>query len=275
MQSAIFEGQVEHRRMAPVRHAFRYPLYMLLLDLAELDEVFRGRWLWSVQRTAVARFRRQDHLGDPDEPLATSVRRCVEQATGRRPEGPIRLLTHLRYFGYCFNPVSFYYCYDRHGEAVQAIVAEVNNTPWGERHIYVLEDNPHSTGAPGGSDCWQQEFTPRKAMHVSPFMPMEVDNRWRFTVTGTRLLVHMEIARDAEKLFDATLSLARREISGRSLARVLCLYPLMTVKVIVAIHWQALLLWLKGAPVYQHVPATSAIPVNSGIPENRSCTPSH
>lgn len=266
MQSAIFAGQVKHRRTAPVPHAFRYSLYMLLLDLDELDEVFRGRWLWSVHRTAIARFRRQDHLGDPDELLDTSVRNCVQQATGRRPEGPIRLLTHLSYFGYCFNPVSFYYCYESNGAEVQNIVAEVNNTPWGERHVYVLEGDRDYSGDSGGSDCWQREFTPTKAMHVSPFMPMDVDNRWRFTMSGGRLLVHMEIARNAEKIFDATLSLARREITGGSLARVLFLYPLMTVKVIVAIHWQALLLWLKGAPVYPHPPAK---------PEKHACTPSH
>jgi DUF1365 family protein len=275
MQSAIFEGQVKHRRMAPVLHAFRYPLYMLWLDLAELEDVFRGRWLWSVRRSAVARFRRQDHLGDPNESLDTSVRCCVQEATGRRPEGPIRLLTHLSYFGYCFNPVSFFYCYDKQGEAVQTIVAEVNNTPWGERHLYVLDGNEPSLVDESDGNFWQQEFAPKKAMHVSPFMPMNVDNRWRFTMTSRQLLVHMETSRDAEKIFDATLSLARKEITGRSLARVLVLYPLMTVKVIVAIHWQALLLWIKGAPVYQHTPTKSGVSNKSDILENRSCTPSH
>jgi hypothetical protein len=275
MQSAIFEGQVKHRRMAPVQHAFRYPLYMLLLDLSELDDVFRGRWLWSVRRSALARFRRQDHFGDPNEPLDASVRHCVQEATGQRPEGPIRLLTHPSYFGYCFNPVSFFFCYDKQGETVQTIVAEVNNTPWGERHLYVLDGSATAIVNIGRSDSWQQEFTPTKAMHVSPFMPMNVDNRWRFTQSGRNLLVYMEIRRDGEQIFDASLSLTRQEITGRSLARVLLLYPLMTIKVIFAIHWQALRLWLKGAPVYQHTPTNSNIPNPSGIPESRSCTPSH
>lgn len=300
MHSAIFEGQVKHRRTVPVLHAFRFRLYMLWLDLAELEEVFRGRWLWSVRRLAVARFRREDHFGDPEVPLDTSVRNCVQQATGRRPEGPIRLLTHLSYFGYCFNPVSFFYCLDRQGETVQTVVAEVTNTPWGERHLYVLDDGDDDGADEDGADDndgdddgshdnggdeseaderantgWQQEFAPKKVMHVSPFMPMDVDNRWRFTIAGEKLLVHMDIARDAEKIFDATLSLTRRDITGRSLARVLVLYPLMTVKVIVAIHWQALRLWLKGAPVYEHAPTTSSRPDETDIPENHSCTPSH
>ena len=244
-------------------HVFRYPLFMLFLDLSELEDVFRGRWLWSVKRWAVARFRREDHFGDPDEPLDVSVRRLVETETGRRPAGPIRVLTHLSYFGYCFNPVSFFYCYDERGEAIQSILAEVNNTPWGERHVYVLE----------GDDCarLQQEFEPKKVMHVSPFMAMNVDYRWRFTNTDRRLIVYMETSSDNEKIFDATLSLERREITGLSLARALLRHPLMTVRVITAIHWQAFLLWLKGATVYTHRAKQT---LDQNQPEgNHSCKP--
>jgi DUF1365 family protein len=147
-----------------VRHAFGYGLFMAYLDLAELDEVFAGRWLWSTSRPALARFRRGDHLGDGGAPLDAAVRSLVEGETGERPAGPIRLLTQLAYLGYCFNPVSFYYCFDAAGERVVTIVAEVNNTPWGERHCYVLD-------ARGGAGL---AFAPRKALHVSPFMPMDV-----------------------------------------------------------------------------------------------------
>lgn len=250
MHSAIFEGRLKHRRASPVRHVFRYRLFMVYLDLAELDDVFRGRWLWSVRRKALARFRRADHFGDPQESLETSVRRRVQAETGRPADGPVRLLTHLSYFGYCFNPVSFYYCFDKEDRVVEAIVAEVNNTPWGERHLYVLADQ----GTPGRSG--NREFTTKKFMHVSPFMAMDVDYRWRFNTPDTRLFVHMETARGADRIFDATLTLTRTEISGRSLARVLASQPFMTLKVIVAIHWQALLLWVKGAPVHRHEPKT-------------------
>jgi len=262
MQSAIYEGQVEHRRRAPVRHAFRYPLFMLLLDLSELDAVFRGRWLWSARRPALARFRREDHFGDPREPLDASVRRLVEAATGRRPDGPVRLLTHPSYFGYCFNPVSFFYCYDAAGEVVRTVIAEVANTPWGERHLYVLD------AGEGSALARRQEFAPKKLLHVSPFMPMDVDYRWRFTLTDRRLLVHMQTASAGERIFDATLSLRRREITARSLASVLLRYPPMTLRVILGIHWQALLIWLKGAPVYPHTP------IETRFQESRSCTPS-
>ena len=246
MNSAIFEGRVNHNRVAPVKHGFRYRLFMMYLDLDELDEVFKGRWFWSAKRRALARFRREDHYGDPDEPLDVSVRRRVQEETGRKPEGPIRLLTHLSYFGYCFNPVSFYYCYDKEDRFVEAIVAEVNNTPWGERHLYVLGEHANVGSGP------VKEYRPKKVMHVSPFMEMDVDYRWRFGTTPERLLVHMETACRDGKIFNATLSLGRREITGRSLARVLATYPFMTLKVITMIHWQALRLWLKGTPVYTH-----------------------
>jgi DUF1365 family protein len=232
--------------MRPVPHHFSYRLFMMYLDLDELPEVFRGRWFWSVRRPALARFRREDHFGDPGQPLDESVRDLVERQTGCAPEGPVRMLTHLRYFGHVFNPVSFYYCFDRNDQFVETIVAEVNNTPWGERHCYVL---PQSMNRGTGSHA---RYHPDKVFHVSPFMEMDVDYDWRFNQPGERLTVHMENARHGEKVFDATLNLERREISAGSLARVLVLFPMVTVKVVVGIYWQALRLWLKSVPVHDH-----------------------
>ncbi|MBP8912193.1 MAG: DUF1365 domain-containing protein, partial [Phycisphaerae bacterium] len=138
MHSAIYEGTVRHRRFAPVRNEFVYRLFMMYLDLGELDEVFRGHWLWSTRRLNLACLRRKDHLGDPTISIDEAVRLLVAERTGVRPNGPIRLLTHLRYFGHCFNPVSFFYCYDSNDQRVETIVAEITNTPWHERHCYVL-----------------------------------------------------------------------------------------------------------------------------------------
>ncbi len=140
MDSAIFAGQVRHRRIQPTGHEFVYRLFMMYLDLSELDTVFRHRWLWSTRRSALARFRRENHLGDATVPLDQAVRDLVEGETGSRPQGPVRLLTNLSYFGYCFNPVSFYYCFDAADQQLETIVAEVNNTPWGERFCYVLSE---------------------------------------------------------------------------------------------------------------------------------------
>lgn len=219
---------------------------MMYLDLAELPEVFRGRWLWSARRAALAWFSRRDHLGDPECSLDQCIRSLVESRTGARPDGPIRLLTQLRYFGYCFNPVSFYYCFDRNGTRVECIVAEVNNTPWGERHCYVLPASRARRVGPASNHRLVKEF------HVSPFLPMDMEYHWRFVDPGRDLRVHMENHRGGEQVFDATLTLRRREIGGASLARVLLRYPFATLAVITRIHWQALKLWLKGADFHPH-----------------------
>lgn len=250
MRSALYVGTVRHRRFTPVPHAFQYRMFQLCLDLSELDEVFARRWLWSARRPALAWFRRADHLGDPTEPLDTAVRDLVAAAGAPRPAGPIHLLTHLRYFGYCMNPVSFYYCFDRTGATVESIVAEVHNTPWGERHCYVLHDR--GTSGDDGAAGRTQRFELRKDFHVSPFMPMDLDYTWQFSEPDDRLAVHMVTRQAGEPLFDATLALRRRPITAASLAGVLVAYPFMTLKVIVAIYWQALRLWWKGAPFHAH-----------------------
>ena len=219
---------------------------MMYLDLDELPQLFRHRWFWSSSRPALARFRRQDHLGPADRSLDESVRDLVESETGERPAGPIRLLTNLSYFGYCFNPVSFYYCFGRDDDSVEYMVAEVNNTPWGERDTYVLSCRETS----GDASCWH--FRPRKKMHVSPFMPMDVDYDWALTAPGARVSVYMANSKGGERIFDAAMQMARVEISSRTLAGVLLRFPLMTLKVITAIYWEALRLWLKRCPIHVH-----------------------
>lgn len=244
MQSGIYEGRVWHRRFGPLLHAFRYPLYLLYLDLAELEQVFGGRWLWSTKRFAVARFRRADHLGDPHQSLPDAVRDLVESRTGQRPAGPIRLLTQLRHWGLVMNPVSFYYCFDAAGESVAFIVAEVTNTPWGERHCYVL---PFDTARNGVLRCQQP-----KEFHVSPFMAMQQTYCWRVGTPGRHLSVALESFENGNRLFKAMLVLRRQEISGFQLARILCRYPFITARVWAGIYWQALWLWFKKCPSFPH-----------------------
>ena len=221
-------------------------MYMLYLDLAEVDSVFCGRWLWSAGRTNLCEFRRSDYLGDPALPLDAAVRARIHEVCGRAPGGPIRVLTHLRTCGHCFNPVSFYYCYADDGVTLDTIVAEITNTPWKERHSYVL---PVATAERHGA-ALRWDF--RKCFHVSPFMSMQRDYAWRFTAPDEALRVHMDVLDGQAREFDATLVLQRRPLNGVNLARALLRFPGVTLRIVAAIHWQALRLWLKRNPIYAH-----------------------
>jgi DUF1365 family protein len=249
VKSCLYVGQVRHRRYAPRHHAFRYRVHMCLLDLDELPGLFDRFWLYSARRPALAWFRRADYHGDASVALGSAIRDTVARSTGIRPTGPVRLLTHLRCFGYCFNPVSFYYVFDATDTRVTHVVAEITNTPWNERHSYVL---PTDAAAAPGRHAWHWQFA--KAFHVSPFLPMDMQYDWRCSAPGSTLLVHMENWRDGERDFDATLMLVRRPITQRSLLLALLAVPPMTLKVIVLIYWQALRLALKRIPFHPHPP---------------------
>lgn len=245
--SAIYHGWVRHRRFTPFNHEFRYRLFMLYLDLDELDSVFEGRWLWSIGRRNLAWWRREDYMGPTDVPLRAALERKLEEAGAPAPEGPIRMLTHVRTFGVCFNPVTFYYVFSKDGRTLETVAAEITNTPWKERHTYVL--SPHDNH--GRAGVKRHRF--KKEFHVSPFIDMGVDYEWIFTVPEDVLTVHMnDHDRAGKPLFDATMILQRQPIGPAQLARALMSYPLLTVRIPIAIYWQALLLKLRGAPVFDH-----------------------
>ncbi len=243
MTSAIYKGWVRHRRFAPNEHRFSYRVFMLYLRLDELPHKFDRVPGWSARGPALARFRREDFHGPADIPLDTAIRNRVEKETGRRPRGPIYLLANLRYFGYIINPLACYYCYSQDGQHLEYIVAEVNNTPWDERHSYVLRANEDQR--------WlRTQF--RKDFHVSPFHPMDMTYHWHSNMPGEKLCLHLANHQDQEKVFDASLSLQRQPMTRGALLATLALYPVMTLKVAAAIYWQALRLWLKGTPIHPH-----------------------
>ncbi len=262
--SAVYEGTIRHRRFEPVEHSFRYRFFLMYLDLGELPEVLDPFPLFSARRAAPARFRRADFMGDPARPLDECAREIVAAATGTRPAGPVRLLTGLRYLGHSFNPVSLYYCFGEDGERVDAVVADVQNIPWGERHPYVL-----ARGERRGTVLGEEL---EKSFHVSPLMGMDQTYSFRASEPGETIAVHIEsrprrretanevdnrrLSRsrrdDAPKTFDATLNLRRRELSRRTLAGLLARYPAMSLQVVAKIYAQSLRLKLKGAKYHPH-----------------------
>jgi DUF1365 family protein len=230
--SAIYDGHVRHRRFADGEHEFSYGIALAYVDLDELPALLGGRLVRS--SPGLVRFRRDDYLRG-ESSLTDSVRGLVEQRTGHRPRGPIRMLTQLRSFGHCFNPVSFYYCFD--DGRLDTLIAEVTNTPWGERHAYVID------GGRGAMD---------KSLHVSPFMGMDHRYEVRATAPARTLSVHIESHTGGERAFDATLALHRRELTPRSLAEVTLRYPAAAARVLALIYGQAVRLKLKGATYHPH-----------------------
>lgn len=276
LQSCLYQGEVWHRRRGAVEHRFRYRLWMAYLDLEELPELVGQGRLLSDRKFSSAAFLRGDHVGDSAEPLAETVRNLVEQETGRRPAGPIRLLTLLRQWGYYFSPLNLFYCFDAAGTGVESVVAEVSNTPWRERHCYVLwegnrqpgptparaAEEAGSAGSHAGnggvvasaadSGVSVAAYVHPKAFHVSPFMGMEAEYRWQLSVPGPRLNVSIASVVQGEELFQAGMSLRAHPLDRQNLRRMMLANPAMSATVMAAIYFQAARLWIKRAPFFPH-----------------------
>ncbi len=265
IRSAIYTGNIRHRRFIPNAHTFNYPLFMLYIDLDELTQLFSSKWFCSLERFNLVSFMREDYFA-PEEPdlKQAVITRVTEDFTSKGHNPPdithVRVLMHARYLNIVFNPVVFYYCFDDQ-ENLLSVLAEITNTPWAERHDYVLpidETRVDMGYRNGGNDTHIFSFA--KKFHVSPFNPMNMDYRWAFGVPKENLVVHMENTMKAisgdgndlvEKHFDATLNLEKKSFE-EELSKTLIQYPIITVKVILGIYWQAFRLWVKRNPFYDH-----------------------
>lgn len=260
--SAIFVGKIGHSRFAPKRRSFSYPVYMTYLDLSELESgggsgLFGGSRLFSTRHWAPLQFRRQDFYGDSFRPLSAEIRDLVERETGTRPNGPIRLLANLRTFGYQFNPIAVYYCFDASGERLSHVVADVTNIPYRESHAYVF------SALAGGHEV---DGTAEKQMHVSPFLEMDYTYRLRTGVPTDELGLLVSNSRDGAVEFSAALRLRRRPASAGQLRRTVMRFPAIAISVTAKIFWQALKMKLQGYRWYGHQARRSVDPVADDAP---------
>ena len=236
---ALYAGVLHHRRRGEISHRFSMRTFMPLLDVDRIPELMRRSWTTSVNRWNWASFDDRDHLGDPRVPLRARVEASADDAGLKLADAHrIFLLTHLRYLGYCFNPVSFYYVCQADG-AIAHVLAEVHNT-FGGTHLYWL--------TPTADGSVLRAHAP-KAFYVSPFLPVDLDYAFAITAPDDTLLVRIEASRAGAVVFDATLSLRRVPWTGRTMLAQLLRMPAATLAVTLGIHWQALRLWWKGASV--------------------------
>lgn len=243
-ESALYEGTLRHVRLDETRHEFTYRVLMAWLALEELPDALDAHPLWSARRWAPVRFDRRDFHGDPDVPLDEAVRDTVEATMGRRPTGPIRLLAHLRTWGWAFNPIAFYVVLDAVTAEIDVLVAEVTNTPWHERHAYVI---------PVGAPALEEPVRFAKELHVSPFLDLDLDHSLSFSEPGAEhLAITMDDWRGDDEVFAATLDLQRLPLDRPTMGRALRRHPLPAQRVSGGIYLEALKLWWKHAPFRHH-----------------------
>jgi len=246
LKNYIYNGVIRHRRYTPFEHFFSYPLFMVYVDISKVSKILETSLIWNVNKPALISFYRKDYHGEPTKPLDKAVRDTIYKKTGKRINGPIRILTHLRYFGFCFNPVSFYYCFNTSDSKLEMIMAEVTNTPWNERYSYIIDKKMLS----GSKKNLVAEL--EKKLHVSPFWGMDHQYEWLFSEPDESLLVNMKNFKSGMKVFDATLTMERKALTIKNLLISVLRFPFITLLVVYRIHWQALKLWIKKAPFFPH-----------------------
>ncbi|MEK9771622.1 MAG: DUF1365 domain-containing protein [Nitrosomonadales bacterium] len=239
---AIYQGTVSHSRLFPKKHSFKYTVHYLYIDLDHYSTLFKKNFFYSVDKFNFASISRKNYLGKTSQSIKQSVIQLLQKSLNLKFSGKIFLLTTPSFFGYCFNPVSFYYCYEK--TQLVAIISHITNTPWGEKYAYIHDCRK--------KDSEIHKFKIRKNFHVSPFIPMDIDYEWYFQTPKDFLLVSMNNFYQNKLQFNAELRLIKKAMTNIKLYKMLLLSLPMSIKAIVLIYWHALLIKLKGNPFYSH-----------------------
>ena len=244
MESSLYFGEVRHQRKSPKKHAFNYRVFMAHLFIDEIKEIFQKRWFWSIDRFNLSSFHRKDYHKPKQNDLAEAVRKTMTEQLGYEVKGPVSIITHLRTFGYCFNPVSFYYCWNEEKNKPHALMVEITNTPWHERYAKCFRWDDCDDG--------KSKYAFEKEFHVSPFIGMNIDYDWRFLGPSDKLKVDMILREEEKIIFTAHLNLARKAVNSANMAWALFRFPLLTFRITFGIYWHALILRIKGCKFYPH-----------------------
>ena len=242
-ESALYAGKIVHRRLRPKQHLLRYRVFYLLLDLDKIDQLASSLRLFSHNRFNLFSLRDRDYGNGSEESLHAQVRGRLRKE-GIEVGGPIRLLTMPRVLGYAFNPLSIYFCHRNDG-SLAAILYEVNNT-FGQRHNYLI------AVAAGSNGAIRQHS--RKSLYVSPFLTTDMTYSFAVVPPRERLAVSVVGRDDEGPLIVAKVTAVRQALTDATLVRAFLLYPLLPLKVIIAIHWEALFLWFKGVHLHRQPP---------------------